>query len=177
MSGHIKHAGVWKDLTELHIKHSGVWKPVTEGWAKNGGTWNQWWPVESGVTPGTYILSPSSLYLPFGPSGYAEYSTGAFLGANITGIWARISWRVATGLDNEALQVSGRPNSNFYRTINNDNNEWDGRTIDHRIDTFDATSLTDFSSGAAIGFGLQHVGPSNNLENTISNVQLVLEIS
>ena len=84
----------------------------------------------------------------------------------------QISWRSIP--DGGDLSVSGRPNNNFYRNITGDNT-WSNRTINHRIDTFDATSITDFNSGAAIGYNFSH--QSLILSSLMTNVKLGLTIA
>lgn len=177
---YVKVGGVWRPSTgsdEMYVKVGGAWRTVLDHYVKVNGRWRQQSAAAPPLPGGTYVLSAQSLYLPSAATGYATFNTAEYQGKTFVGLWARISWRSATGLDNEAIATSGRPNGNFYRTINNDGNEWDGRTIDHRIDTFDASSLTDFSSGAATGFTFTDNGPPKNLGASISNVQLVLQIT
>lgn len=178
------------------VKVFGAWKPPNPGdvnasYQKVFGTWRanhpsdtnkkyvkvhgQWRATETSAPPpggGDYVLGATSLSIPTSTSGgLAEFNTTEYRGSIIE-IRMRISWRsIPTG---SSLSVSGRPNSNFYRNITLDNT-WSNRTIDHRIDTFDATSLTDFNSGAAIGFNFSHT--SLILSSIMTNVQLRLTIS
>lgn len=161
-------AGLWARV-------GGVWKVVEGGWVRVNNTWKQFYPVDDeteppdpGPTPGTYILAPTSLYLG-GLSGYASYDTTPYRG-HITEIRARISWLNTGAFD---VSVSGRPNNNFYRSIAAD---WGGQTIDHRIDTFDSTSISDFNSGAATGFNLSKPA-TTPLDVWMSNVQLNLTVA
>lgn len=43
MTGHVKVAGVWKDMSAGSVKVGGVWKNLDSGWTKIGGTWKQWY--------------------------------------------------------------------------------------------------------------------------------------
>jgi hypothetical protein len=144
-------------------------------WAFDGLDWVQIYPGEGTEPPpsGTVILGPISQNLT-GSSGFSDYNTSAYRG-RILEIRARVSWVPQTfciaGL---VTSVEGRPNLNFYRNITSDD-QWCGRTIDHRIDSFDATSLTDFNSGVATGFRYNAAGLA--LENMWSNVALNLTIS
>ncbi len=144
-------------------------------WGKVNGAWFQVYPGE-GIPPdlpaGTYILSPTSQFLGT-PNGFSEYDTELYRG-RITEIRARVWWRpqafCIAGLD---FNTSGRPNGNFYRAITNDGT-FCGRTIDHRIDSFDPSSINDFNSGDAIGFTYTTAGL--DIGNAWSNVQLNLTI-
>jgi len=131
---------------------------VNRVWAHDGAQWTQIFPGDGNqeLPSGTYILGPTSQFLGT-PNGYSEYDTVPYRG-RITEIRARVSWRPQTfctaGL---IFGTSGRPNGNFYRNITSDAS-WCGRTIDHRIDSFDATSIDDFNNGAAIGFSYSTSG-------------------
>lgn len=177
----VKVQGVWRapnsgDPNHSYVKVNGVWR------ANNGADTNakyvkvqgQWRAISTSNPPpgpGDYVLGPTSINIPTSTTGgYASFNTTEYQGA-ISEIRMRISWRsIPQGSD---LSVSGRPNNNFYRTITLDNS-WSNRTIDHRIDTFDATSLTDFNSGAATGFNFSH--ESLILSSIMTNVQLRLTI-
>ncbi len=178
MSKLFVHDGV--DFTSEEVNrifyHDGVdfSKEVNRVWAHDGTEWMEIFPGDQvePLPPGQYILSPVSQDLT-GTSGFSDYVTTAFRG-RITEIRARCSWVpqiiCVQGINNG---VSGRPNGNFYRNIVNDGS-FCGRTIDHRIDSFDASSLTDFNSGAATGFSYNTIGA---LENTWSTVRLNLTIA
>jgi hypothetical protein len=157
------------------VRVNGTWTRVEEAYVRADGSWKQFFGPETVEPPptkppaGTYILPATALYLGSETNGYAEFNTEAYRGY-ITQIRARVSWKYS-GTFTSAW--SGRPNGNFYRNIDPD---FGGQTIDHRIDTFDASSLTDFNSGAAIGFSFTK--PSGTTWSTwISNVQLNLTIS
>lgn len=180
-SHYVKVFGAWRaahedPLPSHYTKVFGTWRaghitPTAQKYIK---VFGQWRDISGGggLPAGTYYLSPSSQSLGVG-SGFSEYNTIEYRG-RITEIRARVSWRTQSfciaGL---VFGVSGRPNGNFYRNITSDGT-WCGRTIDHRIDTFDATSLTDFNSGAAIGFSYSASGL--DIGNAWSNVQLGLTI-
>lgn len=165
-------AGIW-------VRVNGVWKTVEAGWVRVGSSWKQWYPVEdepipppSCPSPGQHTLQATSLSLPSSGSGSATFNTDAYQSSGcIKEIRMRVSWKSFITFAG-GIRVSGRPNNNFYRDIDN-SGEWSGRTIDHRIDTFDATSLTDFNSGAATGFTFPSLNASS-VASQISNVQLVL---
>ena len=143
-------------------------------WANDGFQWVQVWPGEGTepLPPGDYVLPATALSIPSSNTGgLAEFDTVPYRG-RINAVRMRISWRSIPSGSN--LSVSGRPNNNFYRNITLDNT-WSNRTIDHRIDTFDATSITDFNSGAAIGFNFSHTNLL--LSSIMTNVQLRLTIA
>lgn len=156
--------------------HDGVnfAKPVNRVWAHDGAQWTQIFPGEgdAGLPPGDYILGATSLSIPTSTTGgLAEFNTVPYRG-RINAVRMRISWRsIPSG---SILSVRGRPVNTFYRNITLDNT-WSNRTIDHRIDTFNATSLVEFNSGAAIGFNFSH--NSLILSSIMTNVQLRLTIS
>jgi hypothetical protein len=137
----------------------------------NGSEWQELWPLTVPPTPspGDHVLSPSSSSIG-DYSGYAEFNTEFYRGY-IDEIRIRISWG-GYGNFPRQIDVSGRPSGNFYRDIYNDT-EWDGRTIDHRIDTFDASSLTEFNNGSAYGFS---IALSGGLIMEINSIQLVLTV-
>lgn len=176
MSASVKVAGVWQPLTNVYVRRTGAWTGVGNAWGNNNGTWNKWWPPggEVGPLPGTYVLTPTSLSLPSGDTGYAEFNTTSYRG-RITQISARLSWKSASE-PNGGVSATGRPSGTFYRNIDNNSGEWANRTIDHRIDTFNATSLTQFNNGSAIGFTFSKLGLLN-IASQLSYVQLKLLIS
>ncbi len=174
----VKVTGSWRSARtpDSHfVKVGGVWRApqgTDEKFIKVNGQWRSASASNPPPSPGTYFLAPISQSLT-GGSGFSDYNTTEYRG-NITEIRARVTWKpqaiCVAGLD---FQVSGRPNGNFYRTITSDGT-FCGRTIDHRIDTFDATSLTDFNNGDATGFSYSTAGLE--LGNGWSNVQLGLTI-
>jgi len=180
LTGYAKVSGVWRSLTGVGwIKNGGVWRSLDEGasrqWMKVNGQWRTFTggAPGPGPTPGTYVLQATSISI--GTTAFAEFDTAVYRGF-ISEIRIRLSWKSEFGIDNDDIQTSGRPSGTFYRTIANDNNEWDGRTIDHRIDTFNASSLTEFNNASAIGFNLTNTGPVGSVTRVISNIQLVLTI-
>ena len=182
MSGHIKVAGTWREITTPHIMVSGTQRTVTEGYVRIGGQWARWYPDEvepDPPAPGTYVLAPESQYLPDTPGarGYAEFDTSAFQGY-IDEIRARISWGYTANFSStRSLRVGGRPSGTTYRSIT-DLASWSNRTIDHRIDTFSATSLTQFNNGTAIGFNLDPIDTSGSWSLFyVNGVQLVLTVT
>lgn len=157
--------------------HDGVdfSKQVNRVWVNDGAQWSQIFPGEgdTDLPPGDYVLGATSLSIPTSTTGgLAEFNTVPYRG-RINAVRMRISWRsIPSG---QGISVSGRPNGNFYRTITSDST-WSNRTIDHRIDTFDATSITDFNTGAAIGFSFSNTG-NLILSTMMTNVQLRLTIA
>lgn len=170
----VRVAGTYRDVSNIWAKKNGVWYAVQSGWGHVGGSWQQWWPKEAGPTPGpnpgTYVLRPSSLYLPSANSGYAEFNTTAYRGG-ITSVKARISWTAASE-PNSGVSSSGRPSGTFYRNVGN-SGEWSGRTIDH--DMY-ATAASQFNAGSAYGFTLSKLAVLN-IAAQISYVQLVIVVS
>ena len=179
----VKVLGVWRapnpgDTNDQYIKVNGSWRANNPGdtnakYVKVNGQWREIADSNPPPSPGTYYLSATSQDL-FGENGFSEYDTTEYRGS-ITEIRARVSWiQQITCVGGLNFATSGRPNGNFYRNITSDES-FCGRTIDHRIDTFDATSLTDFNSGAAIGFTYNTAGLA--IQNGWSNVQLGLTIA
>jgi hypothetical protein len=176
MAVHLHSNGAWVPLGTPHAYSNGAWHLVQKihAYGHGAGGWG-WYEVWPGSTPpgppppGTYILSPSSSSIG-DYSGYAEFDTGNFQGY-ITEIRIRISWG-GYGNFPKNINVNGRPSGTFYRDIYNDT-EWDGRTIDHRIDTFNAGSLTEFNNGSSIGFS---VALDGGLIMEINAIQLVLTV-
>ena len=147
---------------------------VPRAWVHTGTEWEQIFPGSGTepIPPGTHILAPTSQFLGT-PTGFSDYDTNGYRG-RITEIRARVSWRPnAICIPGLVFGTSGRPNGNFYRNITSDAS-WCGRSIDHRIDSFDATSITDFNNGAATGFSYSTAGL--NIGNAWSNVALNLKI-
>lgn len=176
MSIWVKTLGTWQEVATPWAKVAGTWPAMTSVWSKVNGAWNEVWPT-GGIPPdipaGVYCLSPISQSLPLTGPGFSSYDTLAYRG-RITEIRARVSWKPQTlCLPGFIYSVSGRPGGTFYRDIISDV-AWCGRTIDHRIDTFNATSLTQFNDGTATGFNYNTAGLS--LQNSWSNVQLCLTI-
>ena len=181
------------------VKVFGTWKPPNPGdvnasYQKVFGTWRanhpsdtnkkyvkvhgQWRATETSAPPpggGTYILAATSLFLGTTGTGHAEFNTTEYRGSIIE-IRARLTW-TSFALTDPALSLTGRPSGNFYRSVSNIGDEFDGRTIDHRIDTFDPASLTEFNSGASIGFSIVHTNGPSFISTVINNVQLSLTIS
>ena len=183
MSRLFAHNGVDFATEEVNriFYHDGVnfSKPVNRVWTHDGAQWVQIFPGEgsSELPAGAYVIGATSQSLGTS-SGFAEFDTVPYRG-RITEIACRVSWKVYSFTVDFTMGVSGRPIGNFYRNIANNNREWDGRTIDHRIDTFDASSLTDFNTGAAIGFTYSAASsPSEGggISARISNTQLELTI-
>ena len=175
IESYVKVAGAWRTVTGMPVKVAGQWRTATDHYVKVNGRWrpNPEEPPLPGPGPGYYQLSATSLYLPDpGTTGYAEFNTTEYRGS-ISEIYSVISWGspLIVGI---TLTASGRPNNNYYRSYSL-TQDWDNRTISHRIDTFDASSLTDFNSGAAIGFNFG--GDSNIIGRYMKNVQLGLTIS
>ena len=166
---HVKSLGAWRTAIEpaIHVKVQGRWRTIADEA-----------PPPTGPGPGTYTLSPSSLFLSTSTqaTNYAEFVTSEYRGS-IINIWAVVSWRDrGVAITDQAFNIAGRPNGNYYRNIANNGGEYNGRTISHQINTFDASSLSDFNSGAAYGFNMtttQGLG----MKNTVANVQLKLQIS
>ncbi len=178
--GYAKVTGVWRSLTGVGwVKNGGVWRSLKEDsstqWMKVNGQWRTFTggAPGPGPTPGTYILQATSISI--GTTAFAEFDTTIYRGF-ISEISIILSWRSEFGIDNDRINTSGRPSGTFYRTINNDGNEWDGRVITHRIDTFNVNSLTEFNNGTAIGYNLTNTGPVGSVTRVISNIQLVLTI-
>ena len=165
---HAKVGGDWKVGTDLFVKVGGDWKTVNDQYDKVNGIWRST-DTPAVIPPGVYILSAISQDL-VGTSGFSDFDTLEYQG-RITEIRLRASWKgnLVNGID---IGVTGRTSGNFYRNITTDDT-WENRTIDHRIDTFDAASLTEFNNGTATGFSYSGIGA---LENTWSNVQLNLTI-
>ena len=168
----------WLPLKKVFTKVNADWQEVQKVFTKVDANWQQTFPaVGSGScpAPGDYQLAATSLSLPtHSQNGFAEFDTTPFQFSNcIKEISIILTWRNAN-LAISQIDVSGRPNNNFYREIENVLREWDGRVITHRIDTFDATSLTDFNSGAAIGFNLSSFYLGQEIGELVSNVQLKL---
>jgi len=178
----VKVFGVWRapnpgDSNHSYVKVNGAWRGNNPGDtnAKYVKVFGQWRATETSnppPSPGEYILGATSLSIPTSTSGgLAEFNTAEYQGF-ISEIRMRISWRSIPSGQN--ISVSGRPTSNFYRTITSDTS-WSNRTIDHRIDTFDAGSLTEFNNGSAIGFNFSNTG-TLILSTMMTNVQLRLTI-
>jgi hypothetical protein len=172
-SVNVNQSGTPRPIGRIWVNQGGTAREIGEGWVNQGGTARQFWPPEgappTGPDPGTYVLPPTSISLG-DYSGYAEFDTIYYRGY-ISEIRARISWG-GYGNYPRGVDISGRPSGNLYRNIYNDG-EWDGRTIDHRIDTYDASSLTEFNSGAAYGFD---VALNTGLILDINNIRLVLTV-
>lgn len=53
MTGHVKVAGAWKNVSGASVKVGGAWKTVSDGWTKIGGVWKKW--LESGPPSPTFV--------------------------------------------------------------------------------------------------------------------------
>lgn len=155
MPGFVKVAGVWRDLDTPTVKVAGTWRTVDTAWVKVGGVWREWFSGVPPLAPGTYVLPTTA-----GGGGFAfvEADTTPYRG-RITELRVRITY--GSPVVGISTSVSGRPNGNFYRNITGDNS-WSNSTIRHRIDTWDATSLTDFNNGDAFGFTFANIQASHN---------------
>lgn len=171
LKGYIKIAGQWRTMTGGYVKIAGQWRTINDQYSKVVGRWRHTEEPPPSLSPGTYILGASSYYMPASTSGYALFDTTEYRG-RITQVTARISWGspLIVGID---LSVTGRGSGNFYRWLDL-TQDWDNRTIDHRIDTFDAGAVTEFNNGTATGFTFAN---SNAVGNYIKNVQLKIVIS
>ena len=159
-----KVAGVWEQVLTPSAKVAGNFVEAQTIFAKVAGVWET---VHSGVpplAPGTYVLPNTA-----GGGGFAfvEADTTPYRG-RITEVRVRITY--GSPVVGISTSVSGRPNANFYRNIVGDNS-WSNRTISHRIDTWDATSISDFNDGDSIGFTFANIQASHN------NSQVELTIS
>ncbi len=167
----------WTPITKVFTKIDSTWTPVQKVFTKIDSTWNQVFPAQAPVScpvSDTYTLQPTSLFLDTAGTATAEFNTAQFQFANcIKEIRIVLTW-TNTSLVNTTLSIRGRPSNTFYRDIDNINHEWDGRVIDHRIDTFNAASLTEFNNGSSIGFNIQLTSDPNFVSTVISNVQLKL---
>ena len=151
---------------------------MTKIYGKVNGSWREVYPgsgIPPDLPPGEYTLGASSIFLDTSGVGFAEFVTDDYRG-RIIEIRCILSW-TNTSLVNTTISTRGRPSNTFYRDIDNNNQEWNGRTISHRIDTFNASSLTEFNNGSAIGFNLELTSDPNFLSTVIHNVQLGLTIS
>ena len=180
--------GAWRqcnysaDDTEhgMFVRVDSAWRRVEEGWVRVDGAWRQFFGLEDEEeipdkpAAGSYTLSATAQYYGSGKTGYAEFNTSAYRGY-ITQIRARISWKNITAATFD-FSISGRPNGNFYRNIDNPG-QYSGRTIDHRIDTFDSSSLTDFNNGNAIGFSYTWNHSGYSMSELLSKSQLVIQVS
>ena len=181
----VKVNGVWRapnpgDTNHSYVKVNGQWRANNPGdtnakYVKVNGQWRATETSNPPPSPGVYVLGATSIFLGTAGVGFAEFETTEYRGS-ISEIRARLSW-TDFALTDPDVSISGRPTSNFYRTVSNINDEFNGRTIDHRIDTFDAGSLTEFNSGAAIGFNLEHTNGPSFLSTVINNCQLTLTIA
>ncbi len=180
----VKVFGVWRapnpgDTNESYVKVAGQWRGNNPGdtnpqYVKVFGQWRAVEDSNPPPSPGDYVLGATSIFLGTNGTGYAEFDTTEYRGS-ISEIRARLSW-TDFALTDPTLNLSGRPSGNFYRNVANIDDEFNGRTIDHRIDTFDASSLTEFNSGAAIGFNITHPDGPSFISTVINNVQLRLTI-
>lgn len=171
VEAYAKVAGQWRSVPEAYVKVAGQWRTVTDQYVKVNGIWREvTTPQPPTPSPGTYILSPTSLFLGSETSGYALFDTSFYRG-HISEIRARVSY---SGFSSTGFQFSwyGRPSGTYYRQtdVTTPNN-----TIDHRIDTFNASSLTQFNNGSATGFTITK--PAGTLISTwITYVRLNLTI-
>ena len=167
----------WVPVRKVFTKVNADWQEVTEAYTKVNADWQQVFPATVPVAcpvPGGYTLAPTSLFLDTAGTAFAEFDTTPFQFTNcIKEIRIVLTW-TNTSLINTTLSIRGRPTNTFYRDIDNLNREFDGRTIFHRIDTFNASSLTEFNSGSSIGFNIQLTSDPNFVSTVISNVQLEL---
>jgi len=176
---YVKVAGAWRDGRQNpshYVKVAGSWqeaRPTPAKYVKVVGRWRGVSDPPPVLPPGTYTLSPTAQSIGQ-QTAYAEFNTVEYRG-RITAIWAVISWH-GGALTDFSMSCSGRHNGNYYRQIDNNGGEWNGRTISHRIDSFDASSLTDFNNGNAIGFNFAKV-LGLNLEFRFNNVKLQLQIT
>ena len=164
----------------MFVRVDSAWRRVEEGWVRVDGAWRQFFGLEDEEpppvkpNPGSYTLQPTAQYYGSGSSGYAEFNTSAYRGY-ITQIRARISWKSISAAVH-TFGISGRPYGNFYRNIDNPG-QWSNNTVDHRIDTFDASSLTDFNNGNAYGFNYTYSSSSYKMSELLSRTQLVIQVS
>ena len=170
---HHKATGSWTPVGCASIKSSGAWGACVKEWIKRDGIWTtQDTTPPDQPAPGTYILSPTSISIG-SHTGYAEFNTAYYRGY-ISEVKVQITWRDAGGYTT-SFDVSGRPSGNYYRQIQNNAGEWDGRTITHNVGSYDAAAITEFNSGAAIGFSFD--AGSFNFDKMISYARLVLTVS
>ena len=162
------------------VRKDGVWVRIEEAYVRVNGAWLQFFgPPEVEPPPtkppaGSYTLQPTAQFYGSGSTGYAQFNTDAYRGY-ITEIRARISWKSITAAI-DTFGILGRPNNRFYRNVDNPG-QWSNRTIDHRIDTFNATSLTDFNNGNAIGFNFTYSTSRYSMNELLSKTQLVIQVS
>lgn len=163
------------------VRVNGTYVRVLEGWVWANGGWRKFYPGEGDTEPpptkppaGSYTLQPTAQFYGSGSTGYAQFNTDAYRGY-ITEIRARISWKSITAAI-DTFGIRGRPNNRFYRNVDNPG-QWSNRTIDHRIDTFNATSLTDFNNGNAIGFNFTYSTSRYSMNELLSKTQLVIQVS
>ena len=163
MPGYVKVAGVWELIDTPSVKVAGTFQEADTAYVKVGGAWKVWHTGVPPLAPGQYTLPTTA---GGGGSSFVEADTTPYRG-RITEVRVLISWDQL--ISGPSISVTGRPNGNFYRNIVFDQS-WSFRSIFHRIDTWDATSLTDFNNGDAIGFTY---GGSTG---AWSNTQVVLTI-
>ena len=186
--GYAKIEGIWRDLTSSgYVKVNGVWRKFVldnlRQWYKIEGQWRTLdddggtLPPPIGPVPGTYYLNPTSQYLPVSGSGYAEFNTAAYRGF-ITVVQVQIAWGnffFQPGSPS-VFSASGRASGTFYRNFTLEKSEWANRTILHGISSFNASAITQFNNGSAIGFN--YSDPSlSGLDQLVRNTRLVLTVS
>lgn len=164
MPGLVKIAGVWKNIDQPYVKIGGVHKAVTNGYVKVGGVWKEWYNQVPPLPPGQYTLPTTA---GGGSSSFVEADTTPYRG-RITEIRVLISYGGSMEVGKNT-SVAGRPSANNYRSITGDAS-WINRSIFHRIDTWDAASITEFNDGDAIGFTY------GNQQFSMTNSQVVLTI-
>ena len=139
-------------------------------WGHNGAEWEELWPVGGNVEPlppGFYVLPASSISIP--PSGgpsWALFDTDPFIGRNIIGVDAHVSWKSFGSITGP---INGRPTGTFYRNLVADNS-FANRTINHQIDAGIAEFIAGTATGYTIGTG------SNGNGVFIGNLRLRIEI-
>ena len=58
MSGHVKVAGAWKNVTGASVKVAGAWKSLAGGYTRISGVWKQWF---FGGTPAYYLIGSATV--------------------------------------------------------------------------------------------------------------------
>ena len=172
---YVKVAGQWLPTggsDEKYVKVAGQWRTVQEQFVKVDGIWREVdVPQPPTPDPGTYILNPTTLALAGETNGYALFNTASYRG-KILEVRARVTY---TSFSSTSFKFSwyGRTSGTYYRQTDV---TFPSSTIDHRMDTFNGSVLSQFNNGSATGFTFQKPA-GTPISSWISYVRLNLLVA
>jgi hypothetical protein len=137
-----------RTVTKVYVNVGGAWRVVTKAYTNVGGVFRQWWPPTGTgpppITPGQYILTPTSQSIGSGFTAWGLFNTAPYVG-RITNVEAGIFWKNPTAYTFQLADRAAAAASWSRDKLAS----YDDRLIYH---TMAPGSIAAINSGASSGF-------------------------